>query len=252
MQSRTCVTLAVLTMSLAVGGEARAQTPAPPAAAPGPVWRTTAGAGLAVTKGNSNTSTFNATYSVDNDPKARNVFKSDGLFIRGTSSGESSANKVGVNVRDQYQLGARGFVFGQTQYLHDEFKDIDYLVAPTSGVGVKVVSTSATNLSLDIGAGGIWEKNPGAGVRASGAITVGQRFSQALSPTSTITQNLNGLWPSSDLGDYLLTLDTTVTAAMSTHTQLKLEWVDTFKNKPPATGVKKNDTSVFVAIVFKN
>lgn len=254
-------TIAIVILATACGAAlpsaARAQTPATPAAAPAvapppPPWKVTAGLGLAVSKGNSETSSFNATYTIENSSKTRNAFKSDGLFLRGTSDGTSLANKLSVNLRDQYQFGPRAFVFGQTQYLHDEFKDIDYLVAPTAGVGLNLVATDATKLSLDLGAGGVWEKNPGARVDASGAFTVGERFSQALSPASTFTQNLNGLWPTTDYGDYLLTLDTGIAAAVSTRTQLKVQLLDSFKNRPAAAGVKRNDTSFFVTLVFKS
>ena len=37
--------------------------------------------------------------------------------------------------RHQYALTPRAYVFGQLDYLRDTFKLIDYLVAPTAGVG---------------------------------------------------------------------------------------------------------------------
>ena len=48
--------------------------------------------------------------------KSRNVVKSDGLVIHGKTDGELTANRVGINLRDEYSLTPRLFVFGQNQY----------------------------------------------------------------------------------------------------------------------------------------
>jgi hypothetical protein len=89
-------------------------------------------------------------------------------------------------------------------------------------------------------------------VRPSGAITFGERFSQAITSSSALTQGLTGLWPTSDFGDYLLTINAGVSASVSSRTQLKLEWLDTYKNIPAVEGNKKNDVSVLIALVFKS
>lgn len=93
------------------------------------------GAGWAMTSGNSDTSNLNASYDIVYDPQRKNIVKSDGLFLRAKTEGELTANRLGFNIRDEYRLTPRLFVFGQNQYLRDEFKEIDYLLAPTGGLG---------------------------------------------------------------------------------------------------------------------
>jgi putative salt-induced outer membrane protein YdiY len=90
-------------------------------------------AGLALTSGNTDTSNINAAYDLVYNPQTKNVVKSDALFLRGETDGVLSAHRSGINVRDEYSLTPRMFVFAQNQYLRDEFKNIDYLVAPTAG-----------------------------------------------------------------------------------------------------------------------
>jgi putative salt-induced outer membrane protein YdiY len=114
---------------LADAGLASAQAPPPPK-----IWTVALSAGLALTSGNTDTSNVNAAYDIVYNPQTKNVVKSDGLFLRGETEGVLSANRIGLNVRDEYSLTPRLFVFGQNQYLRDEFKDIDYLLAPTAGV----------------------------------------------------------------------------------------------------------------------
>lgn len=253
MPVRVCSIVFVL--AVAAASPAFAQTPpaAPPPTPPPSPWKTTFGAGLTLTSGNSNTSTFNASYGVQYDAKKRNVFKSDSLYIRGTSDGESSANRIGVTARDQYQINGHAYVFGQAQYLHDEFKDIDYLIAPTSGLGYNLIDVpQKTSLAIDLGIGGVWEKDTNFDVRSSGAVTFGERFSHAITKASTLTQGLSGLWPTNDFGDYLVSVTAGLSASVSSRTQLKLEWLDTYKNIPPVEGIKKNDVSVVIALVFKS
>ena len=113
---------------------------------------------------------MNAAYDLIYDPQTRNVVKSDALLIRGKTAGEVMASRLGLNVRDEYTLKDGVFVFGQNQYLRDEFKSIDYLVAPGGGVGVRLFNTMQTKLAVDAGVGGVWEKNPGLGVAVLMAI----------------------------------------------------------------------------------
>ena len=117
-------------------------------------------AGLALTSGNTDTSTVNAAYDLVYNPQTKNVVKSDALLLRGKTEGVVSANRFGFNVRDEYSLTPRTFVFGQNTFLKDGFKSIDYLVAPTAGLGYKLFDTKATKHSVDGSSGGVWEKNP--------------------------------------------------------------------------------------------
>ncbi len=235
--------LAVLCAAVPVFAQAQADPPK--------IWTVTASAGLALTSGNSNTSTINVAYDIVYDRQSRNVVKSDGLFLRGKSEGTLSANRIGVNIRDEYRLTPRVYIFGQNQYLNDEFKDIDFLLAPTFGAGYKLFDTMATQMSVDASAGGVWEKNPGFDVISSGAVAVSEKLMQTLTASTTFTQTFAGLWKTNDFEDALFTFGVSLAASMSTRTQLKLEVLDTFKRKPPLPTIQKNDVAILMAIVYK-
>src|SRR5204862_5259871 len=97
------------------------------------------------------------------------------------------------------------YLFAQNQYLKDEFKSIDYLAAPSGGVGMRLFDTMHTKLSVDAGLGVVWEKNPGFDVRSSGAVTAGEKLSQTLTATTTLTQSISALWKTKDWDDSLYT-----------------------------------------------
>lgn len=227
-----------------------AQTPA--AAPEVQAWKLNFGAGLAVTSGNKDTSTYNASYAVTYAPTPRRTFKSDALLLRGRTSGELSNERFGLNVREEFRVNDYLFLYGQNQYLRDRFKRIQYQVAPTGGVGLTTVKTPTTTLTIDIGAGGVWEKNPYVDIRASGALTLGQKLTQTISNTTTLTQSVSGLWRTQDLSDAYYQFGVALALGINAKVQLKVEAIDTYSNKPTGTRIEKNDVSTVIAIVFKN
>ena len=70
------------------------------------IWTLTTSAGLALTQGNRDTSTVNASYDLVYDPPGRNIVKSDALLIRGKTEGELTGSRLGVNIRDEFKLRA--------------------------------------------------------------------------------------------------------------------------------------------------
>ena len=234
---------AVFTVSTALF----AQTPAAPS---GPWTTQAASAGLALTQGNKDTSSVNLGYEMVYDPKRNNIVKSDGLLLYGKTDGEKTADRLGLNVRDERLLSGRSYAYVQTQYLRDQFKNIQYLVAPTVGVGYRLVDTPVTKFSLDAGLGGVWEKAPGFSVKKSGAITFGDKLSRKVSATTAISQNFTALYKTTDISDALYSVGVALTSSMSAHSQLKVEVLDVYKNRAPAP-FKKNDLALIIGLVFK-
>ena len=226
---------------------ASAQTPPPPP----PGWIGSAGAGLALTQGNSDTSTVNIGYEIKRDNGSRILLGSTGLFIRGESAGELTTDRLAFDGRVDRKLSDRTSLFGQAQYLRDSFKAIDYLISPTVGVSRLLVKNDRTELGVDGGVGGVWEKNPGRDTDLDGAIVAGQRLAHKLTATTTLTEKVAALWKMDDFDDALYTFGIGLAASITSATQLKVELLDTFKNRPPSAGVKKNDVAVLVSFVYK-
>jgi putative salt-induced outer membrane protein len=225
---------------------------APPAPAPPPpVWTGSVNFGLALTQGNSDTVNANGGFDVKYDPKTRHVFKTSGLFLYGETGGEATAEQYALTVRDEYSLNARTFVFGDVRYLHDKFKGISYLVAPTGGIGYKVADLPDTKLAVSVGGGGVWEKDYGFDRNSNAALTFDEKFTHKLTATATVGQSFLALWKTNDFADALYTFGANFAVAINKRAQLKVELLDTYKNKPQDTTLKKNDLSLIVGVVFK-
>ena len=255
--TRTVVTVLTLGCLLhAANAAAQPEPPPPPAPPPAPApppdaWSGTAGAGVSITSGNADTVTYNVAFDLTRDPKTRTLQKMKGLFIRGERESELIANQLALAFRHQYSLTPRLYVFGQIDYLRDTFKRIDYLVAPTAGVGYRVVDTERTKFSVDAGAGIVWEKNTDLDTDASAAITAGEKLEHQLTDTTTLRHAATALWKADDVADGLYTISVGVGFRISERLQFTMDLVDTFKNKPPDAATEKNDVVFVTALAAK-
>jgi len=241
--------LILLAASAALPDIASAQTPAPPPPPPG--WAGSASAGLAMTQGNSDTSTVNAAYELKHDSGGLMVFKSAGLMVWGKAEGELTNDRLALSGRLERKLNDRTALFGQTQYLRDSFKAIDYLVSPTVGLTRILFKNARTELNADGGVGIVWEQNPDLELQTDGAVTAGQQFTHKLTTTTELKEKINALWKMDDFGDALYTFGVGIAASISTKTQMKAEFLDTYKARPPFETVQKNDIAVLLSFVYK-
>jgi putative salt-induced outer membrane protein YdiY len=223
-------------------------------------WSTEIGAGLAMTNGNSDTKNINLSLGIVHDPKTRSVFRINGLYLRGDKDGTLIINQTALTGRNEISLSDRTFVFFQGAFLKDTFKNINYLFSPTAGVGYKLINTDVAVLSLDTGLGGVWERDIGRNAlgqpflldtHASGAYNAGERFAWKLSSNAAVTQSFNSLWKTNDWADSLHNFSAGIAASLTQRTQLKLEFLDTFKNRPALATLKKNDTALITSLVLK-
>lgn len=256
----TRVTMTSLTVAwLLCAASAIAQPAPPPPPAPPPAqappppdaWTGTAGAGVSITSGNADTVNYNVAFDVTRDAKTRSVQKMKGLYIRGEREGELTANQLALAFRHQLTVTPRLYVFGQLDYLRDTFKRIEYLVAPTVGVGYKVVDAETTKFSVDGGLGAVWEKNPDLDADASVAITAGEKLEHQLTATTSLRHATTALWKADDVADGLYTITIGVGFKISERLQFTMDLVDTFKNKPPDATTEKNDVVFVTALAAK-
>jgi putative salt-induced outer membrane protein len=243
--------LLLVSLVLATATSATAQTPAASVPPPPPGWIGSAGAGLALTSGNSDTSTVNAAYEVKRDTGGDFGFRSSWLLVWGQSEGVQTSDRLSLDGRVERKLNTRTAVFAQTQYLRDAFKSIDYLISPTVGVSRRLVKNERTELGVDAAVGVVWERNPELELQTDAALTSGQQFTHQLTATTELTERFVALWKMDDLGDALYTFGAGIAASITAATQLKVEFLDSYKTRPPLAGVQSNDIAVLVSFVYK-
>jgi putative salt-induced outer membrane protein YdiY len=122
---------------------------------------------------------------------------------------------------------------------------------PQGGLGVKVYTSTSTEFALNGGAGAVWEKDEGFDVRSSGTLNAGQSFSYKISDTAKITENLTGLWKTSEFADALYHFDVALITSIVKRVEVKIEFMDDYKNRPPLAEIKKNDTALISSLLWK-
>ena len=246
MIARQLGILSVFIISLAAANLAIAQ-----ATTPAPNYTGNLGGGFAFTGGNTHTKTFNLTGAIVANAKTRSVIKGAVSYFRGTQNDILNLDRTLLNIRDEYSVSNRTFVFGQLDYLRDQFKQINFFWAPTAGLGYKLINTDATQLIVDGGAGGVLEKNPGIPASKSGSMTTGERFQQKVSAVASFTEGLSTIWKTDDFGDSLTNFSTGLTTTVTGKIQLKVELIDSYKHKPANLLIKRNDTAFVTTFVMK-
>ena len=213
-------------------------------------WTTSAGAGLALTSGNTDTKNYNLSFATKYDPKTKFVFKADALYLRGESNGTTQVDKASADGRGEYSVSDRVFAFGEVTYLRDPFKDLSYFIAPLVGAGYRIIKSNTRNLTVDGAVGGETESNRSTGRSSSGAIKAGENFDTALSPLTKVTEKVTGIWKTNDFGDALYHFDAGLATTVATHAELKFAYVYDYKSRT-APSIKKGDSALFAALLFK-
>jgi len=250
MRIRLSTALGVLALlPTAVFAQAPAAVPAPPPPPPG--WTGSIGAGLALTSGNSKTSTMNVGYDVLRDYGTDVLFKSTGLLLKGSANDVSTVDRSQADARVDYKLSPRLSAFGLTTFARDNFKAIDYLLAPTAGLSYKVVAQPRTEWTVDGSGGVVFEKNKGLDVDTSGAIIAGEKLVQKLGEKSKFTHAATGLWKLKDFDDAFYTFSAGLLTSLAGNFDLKTEFLSTYKNKLTNTALKKADQSIVLSVVYK-
>jgi len=243
--------LAVITIVCAARADAQTTPPAAPPAPPAGAWTGNAGFGLALNRGNTSTTNLNLSFDVTRDPKTDSVWKFKGLYLRGSNNDQLAVDRLDLNGRNERSLTDRVYAYEQLQFLKDEFKDIDYLWAPSVGAGYKVLNTDEQKFSVDAGLGFKVEKDTGFDRHGTAIVTASDKFEQSLSKTAKVTQGFSTLWKAQDFGDAIYTFSAGVAASMTTRTQLKVELLDTYVTRPPLVTIKSNDVALLTAVVYK-
>lgn len=224
--------------------------PCPPVPPPPPAWRISVGGGMALTGGNTDTASYNLTANVVHDPHTRNVFRGEGLYLRSSQDDEATVDKTLLSVRDEYAVGKRAYLFGQLAYARDRFKNVDYLISPVVGAGVRLVEQPKLLFALDAGVGGAFENLTGQDSTTDLAVNATERLEWKPNGVTTVFQKAAGLWKTDDFGDAYYRFEAGLAAKVAGHLELKLAFADDYKTRPFPSSLEKNDTSIIASLLL--
>ncbi len=160
----------------------------------------------------------------------------DGMTSEST---DTTIENVRIFAGAKKTITARTFASVDASVLYDDIAQIDYRATLAPGLGVYVVKTESSSLTVDAGPAYVWEDV--AGVEDDYlAVRFGERFEHALSKTAKVWQSAEYLPTADDFGDYLLNVEVGTEAVMSSHLNLRLV-LQNKHDSTPGAGLEKND-----------
>jgi putative salt-induced outer membrane protein YdiY len=250
MRLRLSLAACLAGLLASVGAAAQDCPPCPPP--PGPGWDVSFGGGLSLTGGNSDANSYNLNLNAAWVPEdKKRAFRAEALYLRADKDGEATVDRTTLLARYERTASGRLFLFVESGYQRDRFKQLDYLIAPLAGLGLSLVSTDKVTLSLDTALGAALEKLEGRDATSNLALKAGQRFEWKASPSATLFEKTAALWKTNDFGDAYYRFEAGLTATLGKRLDLKLSFADDYKTRPPDPTLEKNDTSFVVSLLFK-
>lgn len=132
--------------------------------------------------------------------------------------------------------------------LTDDIADIDYRTLPTLGLGTFLVDTDSLKVTVQAGAGYLWEKVGGVKDDYM-TFVVGERGRLALSERASVWEQATYVGSVEDSEDSLVSAEVGADAAMNSTVKLGVVLTYTYDNTP-AEGKEKDDLALTAQISF--
>ncbi len=216
-------------------------------------WKTGASAGLSLTRGNSETLTFNGALSVEGEKPQLGAIRAgvEANYGEAETAGnrETTVDNTRLFANVRKTLSERTFAYLDAAVARDEIADVDYRSTLGPGAGFQAIKTEKTTLSFEGGASYVWEKTGGARDDFL-ALRFAERFTQVLSATAKLWQSVEILPQADDLGRFLSKAELGVEAAINARFSLRAV-LQHAHDTDPAAGREKNDLALVVGLGYK-
>jgi len=211
--------------------------------------------GLALTRGNSSTTTFTlATKEVRETPKDKLTVYANYIYGSDSSTPPSrtTANALNAGVRGDLNLTPRVYVFALADYQTNALQNLDLRQTYGGGLGYHVIKNA--NTIFDVFGGLTYERDafgsytllgpPPVLIAASNSnsltAVVGEEFDTKLNKRSTFTERLS-IYPNlTTAGNIRTQFDTTFVTQLKAWLSWHVTFSDSYINYPPP-GLKDND-----------
>src|SRR6266481_4731680 len=215
--------------------------------------------GLSLTEGNSSTSALTiAGKAARVVPKNKLTFYYTQVYARDSNQSPAltTANSIHGGVRDDFNLRAKLYAFGFTDFDEDALQNLDLRNVLGGGLGSHIIMTK--NAQFDVFGGASFDQeyfasytiaNPApppalllepSQSRHSAEIVAGESLSMKLGPRTTLSEQFTFFPNLSSVGDYRTTLDANVTTELKTWLGWQVTISDRYISDPPI-GLKGND-----------
>ncbi len=215
-------------------------------------WGGDISAGFSLARGNTNTTNISLSFSAKGKISEKIEWLSTGFFLLGRVDGQTQAESLGLGNRMNWQHSERFFSYVELQGFRDRFKNYEYRILPSAGVGINILVNDKVSLSANAGIAEVFTKYLDTGQSDSyTGLTIGNQFIWKISETAELSQQLTVNSEISKIEYYFARLELSLAAAIAAGWALKLAFVDNFDNNPVGEGIKKNDMAFLAGLSKK-
>lgn len=207
------------------------------------LWSGSADAGLSLTRGNADTSTFSlGMTAARTTPRDKISVYAASLYAKNSTTGRAltTANAIRGGARYDVNFSKRTFAFGFGDLEFDEFQKLDLRSVLGGGLGFHALKTERTALDL-FGGGALNKEYFSTGLkRTTGEVLAGEELTYKLSNRTLLKERAVFFPNLSQSGEYRLNFD----ASAITNINKWLGWHVTFSDRylsNPVPGAKSND-----------
>ena len=217
------------------------------------LWNGSLTAGLALTRGNSDTTNFALGFGASRTT-ARDKFGvyAASLYATDSTDGESrtTSNVLRGGLRYDYNFTDRWFGYVFTDLEHNELQNLDLRLVLGGGAGYHAIRTERAE--LDVFGGIAWNKEffELGEDRSSAEGLVGQSLLWKLGPRTALKEQFVVFPNMSDGGQYRLNFDTTLTTDITRRIGWHLTVSDRYLSNPPL-GFERNDLLMTTGVTVK-
>jgi putative salt-induced outer membrane protein len=169
---------------------------------PPKLWDTSAGFGLTLTRGNSDTLTVNGNLQAARKWE-QNELNLGADITYGENDGEKNAEAYRGYAQYNRLFTDRFFGYARVDALHDDIADVDYRFTLSPGVGYYLVKNDTTSLRGEVGPGVVFEKQGGEEDTYM-TIRFAERFDHKVSDRVKIWQSVEFLPQVDDWNNYII------------------------------------------------
>ena len=215
-------------------------------------WGGVVDTGLALSRGNTVTSTFNLTgkaaRTTEKDKISLYVLS---LYAKNKTGGrsETTASMVGGGSRYDFNISRKWFAFGQLDLLHDRFQRLDLRLAPNGGLGYHLINTKTSSLDLFAGGGLNKEFFTDNTSRASGEALLGEAFSRQFSKSTTLTESIQFFPNLKKSGELRYVFNLGLTTVLTRMLSWQMNFANLYQSNP-LQGVKTSDGILTTGLRF--
>lgn len=215
-------------------------------------WGGDAAMGLALARGNTDTTNLSLTLSVGG-PLSESIDNTNKVYFLLSKEGDiTNAESMGLDSQINWKHSERLFSFYGIQGIRDRFKNYSYRILPSAGLGYKILTADNLQMSANAGLSQVFTKYYDSEETDSfTGIVLGNQLIWKVSPTAEVSQSLSLNSNLSDLGQYFLQLEVSLASAITKGFSVKLTLMDKFDSKPVGEGIKKNDISFIAGLSAK-